>query len=542
MSAASFRTKIGREFVSNTYSNERKLGGVKKLHKDTLFIDKNILNSAQYNEAYSKNLECSDSYVSDAPLAKRLFGSYARLVVALFTLFVAIILTNLIAQISQRVFYQSVWPEAIDVRDWKHLGTVTPVAATVASFLVGAPLIWYGMRLVRAERRALRRADAANRAKSSFLAATSHEIRTPLNGILGMAQVLARSELTQEQRHSLDVMVNSAKMLSNQLNDILDLSKVEAGRMTFSPKETDFLAMMREILTLWSGQADLKGLSVTLSIDPDVPRFQFFDPHRVQQCIGNLVSNAVKFTRDGGIEIIVSRGELVQGQRMIDVSVRDTGPGISPADIDRIFQPFEQTANSQWGIPGTGLGLSIAHHLALQMGGRIKAESRLGFGTTMTFSLPETIVRKTEPASELERTNSVPSKPNSLRILAVDDTETNLMVVESLLRTEGHNVVTANGGRSALLALERSAFDLVLMDVHMPDIDGLEALSEIRRSGRPWRNIPVIALTADAMSGDRERYMDLGMNGYVTKPINIDKLLDEIQMVVAVSQSEDFAA
>ena len=483
-----------------------------------------------------RNLLPSES--DDRNWFKRTFPRHARPVVSTLIVLIAMLLANVLARYSQILFYELVWMDGVNTLDPTHLNVVTPMVTTFTTFFVAMPLIWYGMRLNRAERQAMHRADAANRAKTNFLAMTSHEIRTPLNGILGMAQVLARSELSEEQRKSLGTMINSAKMLSNQLDDILDLSKVEAGRMTLAPRKTDFIGLIREVHGLWSAQAGLKGLSMTLAIEPDVPQYQLCDPQRVQQCIGNLISNAVKFTRDGGINIRVARRDLGD-QAVIEIAIRDSGPGIPADDLDRIFKPFEQTLDSERATPGTGLGLSIANQLAAMMGGRVAAQSMVGIGTTMIFTLPDRAVDAPGVAPAVPG----PVHPSAeltgpLNILAVDDSGTNLMVIENILRIEGHAVTTAADADTALKALEEHEFDLVLMDVHMPGTDGIEALSTIRRSGKPWRNVPVIALTADAMSGDRERYMDLGMNGYVTKPIDIDDLAAEIATVMAAGNGQ----
>lgn len=457
-----------------------------------------------------------------------------------------VIPANIIAYVVQLWLYEYHWNFAVETLSPLHLYVATPVITTVTTLLVGAPVILYATGQYRGQRMAVRRADAANRAKSNFLATTSHEIRTPLNGILGMAQVLARSDLSDEQRRNLEIMINSAKMLSNQLDDILDLSKVEAGRMALAPRRTDFIAMIREIHALWSAQAGLKGLTMPLSIGPDVPEYQICDPHRVQQCVGNLISNAVKFTQEGSIAIRVSRRDLGTGRSVIEIAIHDTGPGISPDDLSRIFMPFEQTAISERTAPGTGLGLAIANQLASMMGGGISAQSIVGRGTTMLFTLPETPAEAPEPVAEpapQARAAPVPAKrqPDSflrpLRILAVDDSATNLLVIENLLQIDGHDVLTAMDATGALEMLAAHEIDLVLMDIHMPGIDGIEALSAIRDSAERWRDVPVIALTADAMTGDRERYINLGMNGYVTKPIDMEHLSSEIATVIASDES-----
>ncbi len=380
--------------------------------------------------------------------------------------------------------------------------------------------------------KAKKAAETASQSKSSFLANMSHEIRTPLNGVLGMAQVMATTNLDSTQREHLNTIIESGKTLMALLNDVLDLSKIEAGKFDIVPADTNITHMMRRQLALWKPRAEEKGLELSLAFDADLPAWGAIDAVRVQQCMANLLSNAIKFTDRGRVEAFVNARPLPPGDHMIEVVVRDTGPGMDAETLGRLFQPFAQadeTISRSHG--GTGLGLSITKRLAELMGGTASATSELGRGSTFRFSF-KAGAAKTGSASTNRPLESGDVKDflkaSNLRVLLVDDHPINRQVASLFLRPFNMRIVEAVNGAEALAALERETFDIVLLDMHMPVMDGPTTIAKIRASGEPWAKTMVIALTADAMSGDRERYLAMGMDGYLSKPLAERDLLSEI--------------
>jgi signal transduction histidine kinase/ActR/RegA family two-component response regulator len=385
--------------------------------------------------------------------------------------------------------------------------------------------------------KARKEAEAASHSKSAFLANMSHEIRTPLNGIMGMAQVLEGTELDQAQKEFVSTILDSGKTLMALLNDVLDLSKIEAGKFDIVPTDASIHHMLRRQLKLWKPRAEEKGLELSLAFDADLPAYISFDTVRVQQCVSNLVSNAIKFTKYGAVEIFASAKELKDGGHLIDIRVKDTGPGMDPETLARLFKPFSQADETiQRSHGGTGLGLSITRRLAELMGGTATATSELGKGSIFRISFraapaksqPEAGVHA-RPASQGDLREQL--KQSNLRVLLVDDHPINRQVASLFLRPFNMRIIEAVNGLEAMEALKRETFDLVLLDMHMPVMDGPTTIANIRASEEAWAEIPVIALTADAMSGDRERYLGMGMNGYLSKPLAERDLLSEIARV-----------
>jgi signal transduction histidine kinase/ligand-binding sensor domain-containing protein/CheY-like chemotaxis protein len=369
-------------------------------------------------------------------------------------------------------------------------------------------------------------AEEANRLKSRFLANMSHEIRTPLNGVLGMTELLREGPLTVQQSQYLDHARTSAETLLALLNDILDLSKIEAGRMDlecvpFAPRE-----VVEEAVAMLAPRAGEKGLSLTSSIDPAVPARLAGDPVRLRQVILNLIANAVKFTERGSIGVEVAAEPAGAGERGLRFTVWDTGIGIPRDKLDVVFESFRQADGSttrRYG--GSGLGLAICRELARLMGGRIWVESEAGAGSRFHFTARfQTTEGETAHAAVRAAATAASGAP--ARILVAEDNRVNQLLTVRMLERMGHAVTTAHTGAEALAAIEREPFDLVLMDVQMPEMDGLEATRAIRRSGD---RVPVIALTAHAMKGDRERCLDAGMSGYLTKPVQLAELAAEIE-------------
>lgn len=382
---------------------------------------------------------------------------------------------------------------------------------------------------------AKRRAEAASEAKSSFLANVSHEIRTPLNGMLGMAQVLSSSLLSSEQREQVEAILDSGKTLVALLNDVLDLSKIEAGKLEIAPVDNDLSHLLRRLYKLWSPTAEEKNIELTLDLAASLPARLRFDPVRVRQCVGNLMSNAVKFTEAGEVNVHVSVPKTGPNAGLVQVRVRDSGIGMDAATVARLFAPFTQADGStSRRFGGTGLGLSIARKLAQMMGGDIAVTSAPGEGSVFTLTFAAEQAADEAPVARVEiGSRSAPRPSRKLHVLVVDDVALNRKVARLFMEHQGWSVAEAAHGGEALTQLAAQTFDVVLLDVHMPVMDGPQTLVQIRASGQAWAQVPVIALTANAMSGDRERYMALGMDGYIAKPIDQREMFAEIGRVQA---------
>jgi signal transduction histidine kinase/CheY-like chemotaxis protein len=376
-------------------------------------------------------------------------------------------------------------------------------------------------------------AVAASNAKSAFLA-----------GILGMAQVLEMGNLTADQRDQVSTILDSGRNLMALLNDVLDLSKIEAGKIAIVKADTDLVHTLRRLHRLWKPKAEENGLEFYLSLDADLPQVLNFDAVRVRQCVSNLISNAIKFTKQGRVEVFVTAKQVGNGQHIVKIRVSDTGIGMDEETTARLFRPFTQADDStSRKFGGTGLGLSITRSLAELMGGEAVVRSEPGRGSEFTFTFlageaaPQHRV-VSEGASLSEDESRERLKTENLRLLLVDDHPINRQVASLFLRPFNMRIVEATNGKEALAALDREVFDVVLLDVHMPVMDGTETIRNIRASNEAWRDIPVIALTADAMTGDKERYLAMGMDGYLSKPITERDLVCEINRLRGLSRDE----
>jgi PAS domain S-box-containing protein len=408
------------------------------------------------------------------------------------------------------------------------------------------------VRDVREERRkahelrdALNRAEQATRLKSEFLANMSHEIRTPLNGVLGMAQVLAHSNLTPTQADQVAVILDSGNTLMVLLNDILDLSKIEAGRMEAAPVAGDLRHKLSGLFKLYEASAHEKGIDVQLFVHPSVPSRLVFDPVRVRQCVGNLVANAIKFTSEGKVMVVVSSEAHESGGHKVTIHVSDSGCGIAADKIERVFESFAQEDGSTTRrFGGTGLGLSITRKLARMMGGDVTAVSEAGKGSVFTLTfLAETSTPVLTGTPDSNVTPVAARKSRSgltgCRALVVDDNAINRRVARSFLEIHGLVISEAADGNQALDVLSRGKVDIVLMDIHMPGLDGAEAFKRLRNSGSVNRTTPVIALTADSMHGDREKFLSKGFDGYVSKPIEERTLVTAITKILSGTEEDE---
>jgi PAS domain S-box-containing protein len=378
---------------------------------------------------------------------------------------------------------------------------------------------------------AKQQAEAATVAKSNFLASMSHEIRTPLNGILGMAQVLAADELTEAQKDRVKVIAESGQTLTALLNDVLDISKIEAGKLDIARVEGDLALTVERVRQLFLSRAEEHGLSLTLEVPAALPKRLRYDPVRVRQCVSNLVSNAIKFTERGKISIVLGAEQMEGGDWRAKISVSDTGIGMDASTVSRLFSSFTQAdASITRRFGGSGLGLAITKQLARLMGGDAGVESKLSAGSTFHFTFIAEAGGAYAPASlETENADQPPAETPvrnviGARVLLVDDNAVNRQVVKLFMAQLAPQITEAVNGQEALNKLAEQPFDIVLLDVHMPVMDGKEAIRRIRASDKPWRDIPVIALTADAMSGDKERFLGMGMSDYISKPIDAREL------------------
>jgi CheY-like chemotaxis protein len=371
-------------------------------------------------------------------------------------------------------------------------------------------------------RRARAAADAANTAKSAFLANMSHEIRTPLGGVLGMIELALDGQLASAQRELLDTAHSSARTLLALLNDILDLSRIEARRLELTPVDFQPRVLLEEIATLMAPVARAKGLTFTRVVDDAVPAWLRADPVRVRQVLLNLIGNAIKFTERGGVTV---RVELEPGIRHetghhLRVSVHDTGIGVPADKSAAIFEPFRQADGSivrKFG--GTGLGLTISRQLVELMGGRIWFESEAGAGSTFRCTLgfadadPAAGTRQATTTADL-----LPAR--SLQVLVAEDNPVNQRLIRAFLEKDRHRVILVESGQAAVEAMVDGAFDLILMDIQMPVMDGFEATAAIRALDTPCRTVPIVALTAHAQIGYEAICLAAGMDGYLSKPLD----------------------
>ncbi len=403
-----------------------------------------------------------------------------------------------------------------------------------AAILILCVALFFMQRLAIARKQA----DLGSKARSQFLANMSHEIRTPMNGILGMTELTLETELNDEQREYLSMARNSARSLLEILDDILDFSRIDSGNLAIEFIPFDLRDVAKRSVQILSFAAQSKGLILESQWNEVIPLSLTGDPGRLQQVLINLIGNAVKFTETGTVRLVITAQHVASGNWRVSFSVTDTGIGITADQQKHIFKAFTQADSSTTRrFGGTGLGLSISSQLVRMMGGSLEVQSLPGAGSTFSFTLEMQAAEPVVPPVAAGQAN--PSRP--LKILVAEDNAVNRALIQRILERAGHRVDSVVNGKLALLSLEANHYDAVLMDVHMPEMDGLEATRKIRERERlSGAHIPVIALTALAVRGDSERCLAAGMDAYLVKPLNTADLFALLARIES-EQTDPFA-
>ncbi|MET0104652.1 MAG: response regulator [Sedimenticola sp.] len=376
---------------------------------------------------------------------------------------------------------------------------------------------------------ALEQTREANNAKSLFLASVSHEIRTPMNGVLGMIQVLRGTDLNEEQKLYLETLDSSSNLMLLLIDDLLDLSKIESGKLALDIEPFETFGWITDIHNLSEPLFENNKTVFITEVSDNLPAYLEGDAARLLQIVANLLSNAAKWTHDGEVKLTVDGQLINESQFELRFSVKDTGVGISNDKLETIFEAFYQLEADRSVNNGVGLGLAICKRLTDMMGGSLQVTSELNKGSCFTFS---TILSVPKESFGLEGTEELSKINGDLSVLVVDDNPINRLATRALLEQEGYKIVEAENGEIAIDKVKSQSFDVILMDIHMPVMDGVSATRVIREGSRNIKYIPIIGVTASVMKEEKERYLEAGMNDVVAKPIVIEKLNKVIKKLV----------
>lgn len=378
-------------------------------------------------------------------------------------------------------------------------------------------------------------AETANKAKSEFLANMSHEIRTPINGIVGMIDLTLLADLNEDQKDNLVTAKACANSLIKIVNDVLDFSKMEANKMTIENVNFNLKELIEEIIRVHSPRVLDKGLELNYTFSSNIPTYLVGDPGRLRQILNNLISNAIKFTERGEVTITIKGTNNTKDEAELKFFVTDTGIGIAKEELKLLFNSFSQVENTYTKkYAGTGLGLVISKQLVEKMGGRIEVESQKGKGSTFSFGIKFKIGSAVNTVKQ--ETPSLFKAVKPLRILLVEDDLINRKVIVKMLNEKGHSVETAVNGKEALECFNKKVYDVILMDVQMPVMNGIEATQKITHLEQGGRHTPIVAMTAYALPGDKEKFLNMGMDAYISKPIQMEELFIILEQVTSVTK------